>query len=204
MSTPDPRVGRSRGRIVAAALPLFLDRGFDGVSVETIAAAAGVSAKTVFNVFTSKERLFLGTVESVVATAEEYAGTRVSTIHATGDLPDAMIELAATVLSERVVGLRRLLIGELARFPDLAPDYYRRAPGRVLDSLAAALGRLRAAGLLHTEDNRIAAEQLAFLAFGASLDEAMLGASRPVGGDGLIRRRIESGVALFLAGYGHN
>ncbi len=201
MSTVDPRVTRSRARIVDAALLLFLQRGFDGVSVEEIADAAGVAAKTVFNVFASKEQLFLDVIESVVATAETYAERGPIGVERPEDLQGAMVELAATVLSDRVVGLGQLLVSELGRFPALAPDYYRRAPARVLDSLAAALGRLRGAGMLTFQDDRIAAEQPAFLAFGASLDEAMLAPTGTRPDPALIRRRIETGVAVFLAAH---
>jgi AcrR family transcriptional regulator len=57
----DPRGGRrreTRERILAAAGRLFGERGFAAVTVAQIGAAAGVSAKTVFNYFPVKEGLF--------------------------------------------------------------------------------------------------------------------------------------------------
>jgi AcrR family transcriptional regulator len=48
---------RTRGEIADAALGLFLERGFDGVTVAEIAVAAGVSEKTVFNHFPTKAEL---------------------------------------------------------------------------------------------------------------------------------------------------
>jgi len=184
-----------------AALALFVQRGFDQVTVEDIAAAAGVATKTVFNVFISKERLFLDVVESVVSTAEAWAATQAAEVERPEDLAEAMTQLAATLLSPRVLGLRQLLVSELARFPALAPDYYQRAPRRVLDSLAEALGRMRDAGLLALDDERLAAEQLAFLTFGASLDEAMLRPAATPADGSAVSRRIESGVRVFLAAY---
>ncbi|GAB6903893.1 TetR/AcrR family transcriptional regulator [Kineosporia succinea] len=53
-----------RAQLASAATRLFLDRGFDAVRVSDIAAACGVSEKTVFNYFPSKEALLLQRFES--------------------------------------------------------------------------------------------------------------------------------------------
>ena len=49
---------QTRQLIAAEAMRLFVARGFDHVTVAEVAAAAGVSEKTVFNYFPSKEDLF--------------------------------------------------------------------------------------------------------------------------------------------------
>jgi AcrR family transcriptional regulator len=48
---------QTREAIGAAAMRLFGERGFDAVTVDEVAEAAGVSKKTVFNYFPSKEDL---------------------------------------------------------------------------------------------------------------------------------------------------
>src|SRR3954447_18500638 len=54
----------TRDVIAEAARALFLERGFDAVTVSEIARAAGVSQKTVFNHFPTKEDLFYSRMES--------------------------------------------------------------------------------------------------------------------------------------------
>src|SRR5258708_37225894 len=49
----------ARAAISQTAVALFAERGFDAVTVAEVAAAAGVSAKTVFNYFPVKEDLVL-------------------------------------------------------------------------------------------------------------------------------------------------
>ncbi|MEV5978970.1 TetR family transcriptional regulator [Streptomyces sp. NPDC052114] len=58
-------------RIWRTALDLFLERGFDRVSVAEIAAAAEVSKVTVFNYFGTKEDVLLGPIEEHVADAAD-------------------------------------------------------------------------------------------------------------------------------------
>ena len=53
---------RTRQEIADQAMQLFATRGFDHVTVAEVAAAAGVSEKTVFNYFPTKEDLFFDEV----------------------------------------------------------------------------------------------------------------------------------------------
>src|SRR2546429_6454657 len=53
---------RTRQEIADKAMQLFVARGFDHVTVAEVAAAAGVSEKTVFNYFPTKEDLFFDEV----------------------------------------------------------------------------------------------------------------------------------------------
>jgi AcrR family transcriptional regulator len=66
-----PRTGarggpQTRERIREVANRLFLERGFDAVTVAEVAREAGVSTVTVFNHFPSKEDLFLDRVDDAV------------------------------------------------------------------------------------------------------------------------------------------
>src|SRR6476659_1805732 len=61
----------TRRAINAAALDLVEERGFAAVTTEEIAARAGVSARTFFNYFPSKESAVIGTTAEEL---ESYAG----------------------------------------------------------------------------------------------------------------------------------
>jgi AcrR family transcriptional regulator len=58
---------RTREEIAGQAMRLFVQRGFDNVTVAEVAAAAGVSEKTVFNYFPTKEDLFFDEADERIA-----------------------------------------------------------------------------------------------------------------------------------------
>ncbi|MET9089666.1 helix-turn-helix domain-containing protein [Streptomyces sp. NPDC004237] len=58
MGLRETKKQQTRTAIADAALPLFLEHGFDQVTVAEVARHAGVSTNTVFNYFSTKEDLF--------------------------------------------------------------------------------------------------------------------------------------------------
>ncbi|WP_156401961.1 TetR/AcrR family transcriptional regulator [Agromyces sp. Soil535] len=201
----DPRITRSRALIMAAAARVFIEHGYPGTSVDDIAVEAGVSKRTVYNVFDDKEQLFRAIIGEAIATAERFSNELVAT---TAEAPDAAAaltalarELAASVLGGRVVPLRRLLIGEARRFPEFATEYYDRAPGRVMTAVAGALRAFDQRGQLRVDDAELAAEHFAFLTIGASLDRALFEAGTDAASADAAIERAERGAAAFLRAY---
>ncbi|TLP71240.1 TetR/AcrR family transcriptional regulator [Nesterenkonia sphaerica] len=202
----DPRIARSRRAIIDAATTLFLNQGYPATTMDDIAEVAGVSKRTVYNNFPDKEGLFREVVLAVTSFVDEFINEAVRELADAAEvelsLKDLAARLASSVIGDGVVRLRRLIIGEAHRFPDLAADYYRRAPGRVIATLAIEFGELTQQGRLHTPDPELAAEQFAYLTIGAPLDRALFH-SHDVGTDSdtLVATAI-AGVTTFLAAYG--
>lgn len=107
--------------------------------------------------------------------------------------------MSLAIIRPEVIALRRLLVGEAREFPRLGREYHERAPGRVMEMLAAGFRELSRTGLLHVKDARMAAEQFAYLVVGAPLDQAML-AGTPSARPRLLACARE-GVETFLARY---
>ncbi|HSI80792.1 MAG TPA: TetR/AcrR family transcriptional regulator [Solirubrobacterales bacterium] len=202
----DPRVVRSRAAILEAATTLFLRDGYTATTMDDIADEAGVSKRTVYNNFTDKEALFREVALAATGIAEEFATDAAAELADPDDLQAALFalarSLAAAATDPRVVRLRRLLISEAHRFPELAAEYYRVGPGRVMATLAAALESVASQGRLHLTDPDRAAEQFAFLVLGAALDGAMFDGRDKAPDSDSLARAADDGVRTFLAAYG--
>lgn len=199
-----PPAGGKRAAIVRAATTLFLRQGFQATSTEQIATAAAVSKQTVYNRFGDKQALFSEIVLGVTATAEAFAVELSGTLGSVGtaaDVEPALRRLArrwlAAVLSPDVLALRRLVISEATRFPELAAAYYERAPGRVLGALAEQFARLGERGLLDVPDPARAAADLAFLLVGRPLDEGMFRPAAEVDVDAAADHAVDVVLAVY-------
>ena len=148
------RSARKRLAIMQAATALFLRDGYRSTSMDQIAADAAVSKQTVYKQFADKEQLFREIVLGVTGNSEAIIADltsvlRDSEINSAADLRTVLTDLARRyidgVLRPNVLSLRRLIIAEAERFPDLARTYFEQAPSRGIDVIADALGPTRSA-----------------------------------------------------------
>lgn len=199
--------GRSAGKrraIMEAATALFLRNGYQGTSMDEVAARAAVSKQTVYKHFADKERLFTDIVLEIADSSDAIIRGLVEPLKGAKDLEKALRDLArryvAGVMQPQVIALRRLVIAEAERFPDLARIYYERGPLRAVDTLAAAFRDLTERGLLRADDSRLAAGQFAYLVLSLPLDKAMFHGVDHVTASEL-RRSADAGVRVFAAAY---
>ena len=68
----DRKKARRRAQIMAAAQGLFASRGIDATTMADIAAAAGISAPTVFNYFGSKDGILIAMITEGTMRAREH------------------------------------------------------------------------------------------------------------------------------------
>lgn len=204
----DPRIARSRVIILAAALEHFLSDGYVGTSVDAIAETAGVSKRTVYNIYDDKEALFRAVLQDAIDTAEGFAqasedvATHVKDSEDLAqDLRDLAERQATAIIGGGIVRLRRLLIGEAERFPELASEYYARAPGRVIGALADLFATFAARGLLEVDDPQVAAEHFSFLVMGALLDRALFTSTADAPAHDHVTGRARAGADAFLRAY---
>jgi TetR/AcrR family transcriptional repressor of mexJK operon len=204
----EPMLGRSarkRLTILSAGHDLFLSNGYQGTSVDQIAASAEVSKQTVYKHFGDKQELLLAIVnnalESTVAPFLERIGTLANTTDLEADLTALAADYLRAVLQEPVVQLRRLVVGEANRVPELAQLYYDQAPARTLAAFAESFSALHDRGLLHAPESAIAAEHFAFLIVGRSIDRALFYGGPQVLASLDVEDDVRAGVQVFLAAY---
>ena len=195
---------RKRQGIIAAATEAFLRSGYLGTSMDEIAALAGVSKQTVYKQFADKERLFteivLGTIDQV---GEPFwAGIDVleNTENLETDLRKVAGQLITIVSDPQLLQLRRLVIGEAGRFPELGRSYYERGPARSIERLASQFQVLVERGLLELDDPQLAAQHFNWLVLSIPLNQAMFSVDLDFSPAELDRYADEA-VRIFLAAY---
>jgi TetR/AcrR family transcriptional regulator, mexJK operon transcriptional repressor len=199
------RSARKRKAIFEAATTVFLSKGYLGTSMDEIAALARVSKQTVYKHFADKERMFS---EIVIAKVDEIANPNtdeVLKLTDTGDLERDLRRFARrqlrAVMEPRLLQLRRLVIGESGRFPQLGRLFYERGPGRTIEALSTLFERLDSRGVLEIDDPRLAAAHFNWLVMSIPLNQAMLlGDDRPAT-PGELNRYADAGVRVFLAAH---
>jgi TetR/AcrR family transcriptional repressor of mexJK operon len=199
----DPRVARSRARALDAAAAVFLERGYAGTTMQAVAERADLAKRTLYNLYEDKDALFRATMHRSIATAEQFTASLARDTDAVtnphDELPEIGIRLAEIVVTTRVLGLRRLMLMESERFPDLAAEYRRRAPDAVLVALARMFNSLIRAGSIRSGDPVITAEHFAFLVMGSDLDRGTF--TGRVVSRTRAQRRARAGVDAFLRAY---
>ena len=203
---PAPRTARKRQAILEAATQVFLSEGFAGASMDAVAAAAGVSKPTVYNHFADKQQLFEQIVRDMIEGIARPFYDQLLSLGETRDLENSLCgiayDLLAAVMQPPNLQLRRLVIGESSRFPELGHAYEKQGPGRAVSALTDAIARLAEQGTLRVDDPCLAAAQLNWLIVSVPLNHAMLTGTDRSPGRATLRGYADSAVRLFLAGYG--
>jgi TetR/AcrR family transcriptional regulator, mexJK operon transcriptional repressor len=201
----ETRSARKRRAILDAAATLFLRNGYRGTSMDEIAVLAAVSKRTVYQHFADKESLFSEIVIATVSEISDPVYDEVLKLEDSGDVEADLRGLARRLLERvmqpRILQLRRLVIGEAGRFPELGRTFYEQGPGRTITALATVFERLAERGLLQLDDPSLAAAHFNWLVMSVPLNRAMfLGEDQPPARAEL-NRHADAGVRAFLAAY---
>ncbi|WP_328992465.1 TetR/AcrR family transcriptional regulator [Kribbella sp. NBC_01245] len=141
-----PRRGRPRDpeaepRIRRHAIQLLLERGFDGMTVDDVAEAAGVGKATIYRRWASKEELAHDAMTEVFSI--EVPDPDTGSI--AGDLTQVYADAVVFASSKEGLALIRLAISEINR-DELTAALYRRFLQHRIDLTAAAVDRARSRG----------------------------------------------------------
>lgn len=196
-----PKDLSKRQAILDAARGMFTTHGFDGASMDQIAAAAGVSKLTVYSHFGDKETLFAAVVKS----------------YCESQLPDALFDAApgmplrerlldiaraffAMICASEAVAGHRILCSPQIAGSSLPRLFWESGPRRVQAGFAALLERRIAAGDLAIDDVPRAASQFFTLLKGEPHAQLVFGccdAADPAA----IEAHLAASVDLFLRAY---
>jgi AcrR family transcriptional regulator len=181
--------------LIDAAERVFLEKGFHATTMDDIARQAGMSKKTLYQVFTAKAALFeaLLTERCSIFTVTIEDDDRPPRVV----LTDVLRRSVAHALTERQVAIVRLMVAESPRAPEITSALDRLGTARGEGALAKWLAAKTAAGVLKVPAPQETATLLFWTVTGEFLMQALL--SNPLTPTAAaIEERVDRVVAAFF------
>jgi TetR/AcrR family transcriptional repressor of mexJK operon len=167
-SGPDPR----RERLVGLAAPLFLEKGYDNVSIDDIIAVAGGSKATIYAWFGGKQGLF----EAVVQQKCDAVTLALDIDDSEGSLEEQLTKIGqsfvAKVLTPPILEFHRLMVSIGRTFPEAGRLFFQSGPELAYSIVARWVERQQQKGLLIDDEDPY---QLAVLFLDMLIGEHQLG-----------------------------
>ena len=196
------KVGRptlSDEELLDIALDLFLERGFEGTSLEAIASTAGMAKRTIYARYADKEALFRAALSRAI---EEWI-VPVAELEAleAADFPASLRaigrRLVSNILNPAGLRLYRLTNSIAGRMPDLAIHNVEQGTKPTVAYLASLFARRVDFATARPFDPEQAAMAFLNLVVGGPSSMAAWGLEFD---DAALDAHVESSVALFLEG----
>lgn len=188
-----------RLELLDRALELFLEHGYELTTIDAIAAAVGMTKRTVYARYEDKAALFRAAVQRAVDrwTVPDAALREVET----ADLEQTLAAVAQirlfNAMSPAGVRLQRIVNAESYRFPEIFNLAYVQGTRPTIDFLVELFERRTAAGEIAIEDAEIAAAAFLSMVVGGPARTIWLGGAVD---EAALERRIGVTVRMFLNG----
>jgi len=185
-------------RVIDCAARLFMERGYAGVSIEAVAAEAGVGKNTIYRRHATKADLFQAVVDEQIRLRLR-APEGIEAGDLAGSLRRLAMLLVAAALNPETTALQRLVIAEADRFPEIAAICLDRAFRPAIAMARSVLEHHAGAKATPTALDFAAEQFVAAIVYGPHL-HALLG-RRDLTTTDAVEHYAERAVALFLDGW---
>jgi len=191
---------RKHAAIIEAAVAEFDAQGFEATSMDSVAARAGVSKRTVYNHFASKEALFRQIRDALVRRAREVQPVPYDR---QGCLREQLCEIGQRevelLVSKDFMTLARVTIPTFLTCKTFASETFTELQ-RSHEGLVNWIRDAAADGRLIIEDIAVAARQFLVLLHGFAFWPQLVG-GQPVPGPPQRQRIVAAAVGMFLDHY---
>jgi AcrR family transcriptional regulator len=191
-------------RLLDVATTLFMERGFDGTSIDAVADGAGVSKPTVYTHYRDKRALFSAVLRNRIrdwlaplSAAAEAEATETAPKSIETTLHELSRHMLAHALLPEGAILRRIVAAQAVQFPELARLAHEEGWMRAARGIALLLRQFAVRGEISVDDPELAAEFFLNVILGHSVRLALHGISIDPQAQ---ERRRQAAVELFLNG----
>lgn len=197
-----PKDLAKREAILTAAQVLFLSNGYEGSSMDAIAAEAGVSKLTLYSHFKDKEALF---GEAVKTTCETRLPRKLFVLDDGCSIRQVLLDIGHAfqelVNSPESIGLHRVMVAMATQNPALSRMFFDAGPQRLLLDLEQLVIQANERGMLYANEPLRVAEHFCSLIKGAAHFRLLIGYADlpdPEEAD----KHVRDCVDLFMRAYG--
>jgi AcrR family transcriptional regulator len=129
--------------LLAAAIDLFVERGFASTRLEDVARRAGVSKGTLYLYFENKEELFKAVVRTSIVPVVAEAESSIAGFdgHSADLLRKVLMDWWERIGANKVSGIGKLVMAEAGNFPELAKFYQEEVISRGTRMFSSMLER---------------------------------------------------------------
>jgi len=189
-----------REKIVRSAAKLFLERGYDSVSINEIIAVVGGSKETIYSNFGSKAKLFEAVVQQLCSDVTIRIDTR-----PIGSLEQQAARIARSfvsmVLTPQIMSFHRLVTSIGREFPKAGRLFYQTGPETVYRIFAEWIALQQESGKIRADkDPRRLAILLHDMLIGEQILSWLTSASSEKDRARRIDQTVELGISVFLRG----
>jgi TetR/AcrR family transcriptional regulator, mexJK operon transcriptional repressor len=160
-------------RLLDVATRLFMERGFDGTSIDAVAETAGISKPTVYARYRDKRDLFAAVLRgriqrwlAPVSAAAEAEATETSPKNIKVTLHELSRHMVAYSLAPEAGALQRIISAQAVQFPELAKLANEEGWLRAVRGVSSILCQSAARGHIKVDDPELAAEMFLNLVLG--------------------------------------
>jgi TetR/AcrR family transcriptional regulator of autoinduction and epiphytic fitness len=200
MSPAQRLTDRKREAIIQAAIAEFRDNGFKVTSMDNIAARAGVSKRTVYNHFPSKDELFAGILTQLWESVQDQFELDYRKDQPLREQLRALMRAKMGVFNDpSFMNLARVAIAEMIHSPERAREMVAKI-GEREEHFNNWIRAAQADGKLKAVDPAFAACQLHSLVKGFAFWPQIAMGQPPIS-EAMQQQVVDAAVEMFLAQY---
>ncbi|MBP1806182.1 TetR/AcrR family transcriptional regulator [Rubellimicrobium aerolatum] len=190
--------GERRERILDALAEVFRESGMSGTTMAAVARRAGMSKRTVYEVFDDRAALFAAYLSRLRHEFVQPLDDAARALPLEERLRRLLAPRAYASSFDLPLAVLRAMIAEGPERPDMARTFLAEGPGAIRELIRAELDRAVARGEATIADTGAAAALLADMIRPSPLDVLIDPASLP--GDAAIQARFDLAIRVFLRG----
>lgn len=188
-------------QIVRAATEVFLEDGFAAASMDKIVQKAGVSKRTIYNYYESKDEIFVDVMQTQLGGL--YRNFEID-LGGSEDLAEQLRHVGVDMLrianSQETLSLFRITAAEAQRYPKLAQQFFEESFENVILGIAALLDREIVRSGIRMTGTKEAGEYFLDLLFGTGFHRVVFGTQPPMD-ERTIAARTERALNYFFRTY---